>query len=204
MNSTERFARPAAVLVGTLMVGLFGFGLSGCSSDPQGPPSESEPPKSAMRKLEAPPTSPPKVTANGFNIDPASFDWWNEGMPTSFRAAGKQEDVALQHLTAEDILDFRTNSTVLPRDATIAVFTASELDSNGIPTNDVGEEIDCLDPKSNVCFAYKDAEGVGFRLNLKNGTSIAVLHLSYFLLEGEAESTEGHILTGIWGIRLTN
>jgi hypothetical protein len=204
MTLKDRRAARIAVVIAALVASLFGAGLSGCSSSPYKPPNIAEPSVSGMRKLETPPTSPPKVSVNGTDLDPASFDWWTEGVPTTFRAANRQEDVPLQSIEAEDVLDFRTNSTVLPREAVIAVFIEAELDRNGIPTNNVGQEIDCLDPKSAVCHPHRDANGVGFKLSLEKRASIAVLHLSYFLLEGEAESLEGHILTGAWGIRLEN
>lgn len=154
-----------------------------------------------MRRLDLPPSSPPVITIDGKTIPPASFDWWSDGKPMTFRAASNQDDVVLVTANIDDAVSIKTSTSVRPSQAVVSVFTSDMLDGNGIPLGAISHEANCLDPNNESCVIRSDEGSIAFIVRPNKDAKILVLHLNYFLLENGKDSTEGHILTGSWGVR---
>ena len=122
---------------------------------------------------------------------------------TVFRAAEESEmskrlsDVQVAGNHIEGVLEF----DIAPAEFVVSLFT--ELDARGVPTSDIGDEVDCLNDKVRCHTSVKNGK-LHFRLGGVRDAKIAVLHLGYMTLLPKDSGIEPRVKmeTGTWGVRV--
>jgi hypothetical protein len=154
-----------------------------------------------MSTLIPAPAEPPRVSVQGHDLEPAYYDWMIDNERVVMKQRENQDEVPLStiELDAGSELSFSVGSEVLPADFVVVLF--SELDSNGIPIDSRGDEIDCLHEDDRCRITTGPSEMIA-SVQTHPQTRIVVIHLLY-ATRSEGQTGVRHV-TGSWGMRLTS
>lgn len=176
---------------------ILSAGLLSACTDPTGVQRDVQ----AFVETVPPPGIPPRITLQSMAIEPGYFEWVIDGEAVTYRSAENQDDAELTEVPwqAGEFLIVEIASPVLPADFVVVIF--DELDDAGVPVDSLGTQIDCNRDRVR-CWVEPTGDELFAALTIPNGSTIAVIHLSYVLSREDERGVT--LLNGSWGARLTS